>query len=89
MCILFFVQLITPHLSEEMRRLQAAPMQVGRPKLQHCDAVDSIDEIESVANTYFHQMFCGQLTTEAMVQMLGRFKESSEKMWLSCWKCLN
>lgn len=76
-------QLISPHLSEEMKRLQAASVHVS-PKLQSGDAADSSEEIESIANTYFHQMFNGQLTIEAVVQMLARFKESPDKRWLSC-----
>lgn len=39
----------------------------------------SSDDIEAEANNYFHQMFSGQLSIEAIVQMLARFKESSDK----------
>lgn len=37
------------------------------------------DAIEAEANVYFHQMFSGQLSNDATVQMLARFKESTEK----------
>lgn len=40
---------------------------------------DGSDDIEAEANIYFHQMFSGQLTNDATVQMLARFKESTEK----------
>ena len=42
----------------------------------------SSDDIEAEANAYFHQMFSEQLTIDAMVQMLARFKESSEKRYI-------
>ncbi|XP_052626863.1 uncharacterized protein LOC111896007 [Lactuca sativa] len=37
------------------------------------------DDINTEANAYFQQMFSGQLTVDAMVQMLTQFKGSSEK----------
>ncbi|CAI9279427.1 unnamed protein product [Lactuca saligna] len=37
------------------------------------------DPINTEANAYFQQMFSGQLTVDAMVQMLMQFKGSSEK----------
>ncbi|XP_047337457.1 CCR4-NOT transcription complex subunit 1 [Impatiens glandulifera] len=46
------------------------------------------DDIEIEANSYFHQMFSGQLTIEAMIQMLARFKESSEKREQSIFDCM-
>lgn len=36
------------------------------------------DDVDAEVNTYFHQMFSGQLTIDAMIQMLARFKESSD-----------
>jgi len=42
----------------------------------------SPDDIEAEANAYFHQMFSGQMTIDAMVQMLARFKESSENRYI-------
>lgn len=41
-------------------------------------AADSND-IEASANSYFKLLFTEQLTIESMIQILGRFKESSEK----------
>lgn len=37
------------------------------------------DDIETEINSYFHQMFSGQLAVDSMIQMLARYKESSEK----------
>lgn len=36
------------------------------------------DDIDAEVNAYFQQMFSGQLTIDAMIQMLARFKESSD-----------
>ncbi|KAK3006153.1 hypothetical protein RJ639_016633, partial [Escallonia herrerae] len=46
------------------------------------------DDIEAEANSYFHQMFSGQLAIDAMIQMLARFKESSEKREQSIFECM-
>lgn len=37
------------------------------------------EDVEAEANSYFHQMFSGQLTIDSMVQTLARFRESTEK----------
>ena len=71
-------------LSEEMEKLHGA-VQESSPKLQNGGASDVpategyAEDIETEANSYFQQMFSGQLTIEVMVQMLARFKESSVK----------
>ena len=76
--------LISPRqLTEELQRLCASVMD-SNPRLQSSGAADSssdgyADDIETEANSYFHQMFSSQLTNDAMVQMLARFKESSVK----------
>ncbi|CAK9174200.1 unnamed protein product, partial [Ilex paraguariensis] len=46
------------------------------------------DDIEVVVNSYFHQMFSGQLAINAMIEMLVRFKESSEKREQSIFECM-
>lgn len=79
-------------LSEEIEKFQAVVLD-STPNLQNGEAADSstsegyADDIEAEANSYFHQMFSGQLTIEAMVQMLARFKESSVKRYIikSCF----
>lgn len=81
-------------LFEEMEKLHDAVLE-SNPKLQNGDAPDApgaeggyTDDIEAEANSYFQQMFSGQLTIEAMVQMLSRYKESSVKrccILVICW----
>lgn len=36
------------------------------------------DDIETEAISYFRQIFAGQLTVDVMIQMLTRFKDSSD-----------
>lgn len=72
---------ISSRLSEEMERLNLTIMD-SNPPLQSDGSADSStpdgfsDDVEAEANSYFHQMFSSQLTIDAMVQMLSRFKES-------------
>ncbi|GMI99089.1 hypothetical protein like AT1G02080 [Hibiscus trionum] len=80
-------------LLEEMERLHASIMD-STSKLQNGGATVSStsdgygDDIEAEANSYFHQMFSGQLTIDAMVQMLARFKESSVKREQLIFECM-
>ncbi|GKV12862.1 hypothetical protein SLEP1_g23952 [Rubroshorea leprosula] len=73
-------------LLEEMEELQA-PVMESNPTLQNGGTTESstsdgyVDDIEAEANPYFTQMFAGGLTTDTMVQMLARFKESSVKRY--------
>lgn len=91
-CLCFSPQVLKAHtglitssqLAEEMEKLHA-PVLDPNPRLQNGGVTDSStsdgysDDIEAEANSYFQQMFSGQLTIDAMVQMLARFKESSVK----------
>ncbi|KAF5731634.1 Ccr4-not transcription complex putative isoform 1 [Tripterygium wilfordii] len=85
--------LTSSQLSEEMERLHITTRD-SNPKLQNGGAADSsvsdgyADDIEAEANSYFHQMFSGQLRIDAMVQMLARFKESSIKREQSIFECM-
>ncbi|XP_040991398.1 CCR4-NOT transcription complex subunit 1-like isoform X2 [Juglans microcarpa x Juglans regia] len=81
-------------LAEEMEKLHATIMD-SNPQLQNGGAAtDSsasdgyADDIEREANSYFHEMFSGQLTIDAMVQMLARFKESSVKREQLIFECM-
>ncbi|TYH38529.1 hypothetical protein ES332_D12G116000v1 [Gossypium tomentosum] len=80
-------------LFEEMERLHVTIMD-STSKLQNGGTTVSSpsdgygDEIEAEANSYFHQMFSGQLTIDAMVEMLARFKESSVKREQSIFECM-
>nr|GLL40743.1 CCR4-NOT transcription complex subunit 1-like [Ipomoea trifida] len=64
------------HLSEELEKLNLTCMN-SNSSLENI-AADSND-IEASANSYFKLLFTEQLTIESMIQILGRFKESSEK----------
>lgn len=44
--------------------------------------IPTSDNVEIEADAYFHQMFSGQISVDAMVQMLARFKESTNKRCL-------
>ncbi|XP_074578118.1 uncharacterized protein LOC141834681 isoform X2 [Curcuma longa] len=46
------------------------------------------DDIDAEVNTYFHQMFSGQLTIDAMIQMLAHFKESSDPREQKIFECI-
>ncbi|XP_044493750.1 CCR4-NOT transcription complex subunit 1-like [Mangifera indica] len=80
-------------LLDELEKLHATILD-SNPKLQNGGASESsatdgyADDIEAEANSYFHQMFSGHLTIEAMVQMLARFKESSVKREHSIYECM-
>ncbi|KAL4585826.1 hypothetical protein LXL04_010452 [Taraxacum kok-saghyz] len=70
-------------LSKEMERLQITYTD-NSPIIENISdpdtsAFEEVDNIEAEANAYFQQMFSGELTIGAMVQMLMRFKRSSEK----------
>ncbi|OWM64897.1 hypothetical protein CDL15_Pgr028614 [Punica granatum] len=67
---------------EELERV-CVTLTRSNTRLQNGGANDSSttegygEDIESEANSYFQQMFSGQLTVDSMVQTLTRFKESS------------
>ncbi|XP_008658995.1 CCR4-NOT transcription complex subunit 1 isoform X5 [Zea mays] len=46
------------------------------------------DDIEVEANAYFQHMFSGQISVDSMIQMLGRFKESTDKREVSIFNCM-
>ncbi|XP_008796100.2 CCR4-NOT transcription complex subunit 1-like isoform X2 [Phoenix dactylifera] len=83
-------QLISHQLVEEIKRLHVS----SNLKIQNAVTTDattsdgSSDAIEAEANTYFHQMFSGQLSIDAMVQMLACFKESSDKREQMIFDCM-
>ncbi|XP_043707891.1 CCR4-NOT transcription complex subunit 1-like isoform X2 [Telopea speciosissima] len=85
-------QIASDQLAEELKKLHLASMH-ATPRLQNGGAVESTsdgyaDDIEAEANSYFHQMFSGQLSIDAMVQMLARFKESPDKREQSIFECM-
>ncbi|KVH97106.1 hypothetical protein Ccrd_000794, partial [Cynara cardunculus var. scolymus] len=72
------------HLFEEMESLYVTSMHNSQI-MKDIDGPSSstsevyADDVETDVNLYFQQMFSGQLTVDAMVQMLTQFKGSSEK----------
>ena len=76
--------LTSGHLPEELEKLHVLYMHANSRQKNGSNADPSSTDgfaadIESEANSYFQQMFSGQLTIDAMIQMLARFKESPEK----------
>ncbi|KAF8113037.1 hypothetical protein N665_0058s0130 [Sinapis alba] len=79
-------------LVDEIEKVNAAILDC-HSKLQNGEAKVSSasnaygEDVEAEANAYFHQMFSGQLSVDAMVQMLSRYKDSSvqrEKLIFDC-----
>ncbi|GAB2232300.1 hypothetical protein Drorol1_Dr00011332, partial [Drosera rotundifolia] len=85
--------LTTSHLSDEIERLRISLLNANSSQ-QNEGVNDSpspvifAEDIESEANSYFQRMFAEQLTIDEMVQMLGRFKESSNKREQSIFECM-
>ncbi|KAM0934312.1 putative CCR4-Not complex component, Not1, MIF4G-like domain superfamily [Dioscorea sansibarensis] len=83
-------QITSSELTEEVKKLQDA----CNPRTQSSVSTDSAkpegnsDDIEAVANSYLHQMFFGELSIDAMIQMLARFKESPEKREQLIFECI-
>ncbi|KAL6965062.1 hypothetical protein U1Q18_036119 [Sarracenia purpurea var. burkii] len=83
--------IISSHLSEEVVKLTFVN---ANSRMKNSGASDSspsdgyADDIEAEANSYFHQMFSGQLTIDTMIQMLARFKESPEKREQLIFECM-
>ncbi|XP_057532309.1 uncharacterized protein LOC130810318 isoform X1 [Amaranthus tricolor] len=79
-------------LCEEIDKLQISLLS-GNLAPQNEGVIDSpssnySDDIEAEANSYFQLMFSEQLTIDGMVEMLARFKESSEKREQSIFECM-
>ncbi|XP_076942862.1 uncharacterized protein LOC143612873 [Bidens hawaiensis] len=80
-------------LSKEMERLNLK-LTNNNSRMRNNGGPDSstsevyADDIETEANSYFHQMFSAQLSVDAMIQMLARFKDSSERREQSIFECM-
>ncbi|KAI3690357.1 hypothetical protein L2E82_48368 [Cichorium intybus] len=74
-------------LSEEMESLCLNSQINGDPDASTSKVYDDAI-LEAEANSYFHQLFSGQLKVDAMIQMLARYKESSEKREQSIVECV-
>ncbi|XP_047937913.1 CCR4-NOT transcription complex subunit 1 isoform X1 [Salvia hispanica] len=80
------------HLSEEIEKLDVSHMR-SNSRMRSAGGSDAAadgyaDDIETEANAYFHQMFSGNLSIDAMIQMLTRFKESPEERKKSIYECM-
>lgn len=75
------------HLSEEIEKLDVTHMRANsRMKIgggSDSTADSYAEDVETEANLYFHQMFSGELSIDATIQMLTRSKESTEKRYVS------
>ncbi|KAG6432328.1 hypothetical protein SASPL_103904 [Salvia splendens] len=80
------------HLSEEIEKLDVSHMR-SNSRMRSAGGSDAAadsyaEDIETEANAYFHQMFSGNLSIDAMIQMLTRFKESPEERKKSIYECM-
>ncbi|KAL1818639.1 hypothetical protein ACET3Z_013508 [Daucus carota] len=80
-------------LCEEIEKLNVTVMhsniRVVNPNGTDSTTADGYaEDIETEINSYFHQMFSGQLAVDTMIQMLARYKESSEKREQSIFECM-
>ncbi|KAL7238559.1 hypothetical protein ACSBR2_004616 [Camellia fascicularis] len=85
--------IISSQLFDELEKLHVTFMHANS-RMKNGGATDSspsdgyADDAETEANSYFHQMFSGQLTIDTMIQMLARFKDSPEKRDQSIFECM-
>lgn len=57
-------------------------VRVKNPSGTDSSTVDRFaEDVEAEINSLFHQMFSGEVAVDAMIQMLARYKESSEKRY--------
>ncbi|XP_049394469.1 general negative regulator of transcription subunit 1-like [Solanum stenotomum] len=83
----------SPHLSVEMDKLHVTYMGTNsRFKSSGSADLSSSDyyseDIEAEANLYFHQLFSGQVTNDAMIRMLAHLKASTEKREQAIFRCM-
>ncbi|XP_048534491.1 CCR4-NOT transcription complex subunit 1-like isoform X2 [Triticum urartu] len=83
-------QLLTNQLVDELNRVEAAYESRTQSSLGRDipTSEGGSDDIETQANIYFHQMFSEQISIDAMIQMLARFKESTNKRELAIFNCM-
>ncbi|CAA0842704.1 transcription regulators [Striga hermonthica] len=81
------------NLSEEIDKLDVSHM-LANSRVKNGTSSDSAtgdnyaDDIDTESNKIFHQMFSGQRSIDDMIQMLTRFKESSDKREQSIYECM-
>ncbi|KAM7508804.1 hypothetical protein LguiA_019257 [Lonicera macranthoides] len=76
-------------LSEELEKLNEIFLHASS-RMKTGDGTDASNakDIEAEVNSHFQQLFSGQLTVDAMIRLLARFKESSEKREKSIFECM-
>ncbi|KAJ4795845.1 transcription regulator [Rhynchospora pubera] len=82
--------LMSEQLVEEINKVMSSlPLSSSRGSSEgSAEQPGATEDVDAEANTYFHQMFSGQLTIEQMVQMLTRFKESSDQREQMIFNCM-
>eukprot|EP00252_Welwitschia_mirabilis_P002749 TRINITY_DN12719_c0_g2_i1.p1 TRINITY_DN12719_c0_g2~~TRINITY_DN12719_c0_g2_i1.p1 ORF type:complete len:2025 (+),score=405.51 TRINITY_DN12719_c0_g2_i1:577-6075(+) len=86
-------QLDSRDLAEEMKKLYSAAVCVN-PRLLSVGASDQTSsevfspDVEDEANSYFQKIYSGQLSIDAVVNMLMQFKESTEKREGEIFNCM-
>ncbi|XP_034575639.1 uncharacterized protein [Setaria viridis] len=83
-------QLLSNQLVDELKRVEAVyESRNGGDVGRDMPPPDGgSEDIEAQANIYFQQMFAGQISIDAMIQMLSRFKESKDKREQSIFNCM-
>ncbi|XP_062205575.1 uncharacterized protein LOC133907537 isoform X2 [Phragmites australis] len=83
-------KLLSNQLVDELRRVEAwyESRNHGAVGRDMPTSDGGSEDIEAQANIYFQQMFAGQISIDAMIQMLSRFKESKDKRELSIFSCM-
>uniref|UniRef100_A0ACD5TIG0 Uncharacterized protein n=1 Tax=Avena sativa TaxID=4498 RepID=A0ACD5TIG0_AVESA len=83
-------QLLTNKLVDELSRVEAAYESRNHGAVGRDFPIPEggSDDIEAQANIYFHQMFSEKISIDAMIQMLARFKESTNKRELAIFNCM-
>ncbi|KMZ57698.1 hypothetical protein ZOSMA_82G00100 [Zostera marina] len=74
-------QITSPQLSEDVKVFCSSLLSPGKQSIgavEMASSESSSDDVDTEANTYFHQMFSGQLTVDTMIQKLALFKEYAD-----------
>ncbi|KAL1548658.1 transcription regulator [Salvia divinorum] len=75
------------NLYKQIEKLDVSHMRANS-RMKSAGGSDVAADIETEANSCFHQMFSGHLSIDAMIQMLTRFKESPDKREQSIYECM-
>ncbi|VVB06762.1 unnamed protein product [Arabis nemorensis] len=83
----------SPRLFEEIEKVHPATLDCNSKLLEDETENSSVsnayaDDVKEEANSYFHRLFSGQLSVDAMVKMLSRYKDSSIKRETLIFECM-